>query len=161
MMSPPVTPGVHEDDDSPMKWGNLEKMKNKNFLGIEVQQAAVCVFVTVLSTPRWALASAHVALGPQVWSSRWVVLRRSGLEYFATNRPGEAVRGRIATRDLKGVDVNTKKRPWGFTVSRVNNCCQPFTRHSAVSCDSDCRSALAGLPNCPQANSNSAFASPG
>jgi len=69
-----------------MKAGHLEKMKNKNFLGIEV------------------------------WSTRWVLLKRSGLEYFATNRPGEPTRGRIITADLKGVDVNTKKRPWGFTV---------------------------------------------
>jgi len=72
--------------DESIKCGNLEKMKNKNFLGIEV------------------------------WSNRWVVLKRTGLEYFATSRPGEALRGCISTADLKGVDVNTKKRPWGFTV---------------------------------------------
>ena len=98
-----------------MKAGHLEKMKNKNFLGIEVLWKH-CAFTFIDQTRGLFIVS---SLDPQVWSTRWVLLKRSGLEYFATNRPGEPTRGRIITADLKGVDVNTKKRPWGFTVTQM------------------------------------------
>jgi len=68
------------------KQGNLEKQASKTFLGIAP------------------------------WRSRWIVLTDTELTYFNSSKAGEEKRGGVALSDVTNVVVNTKKRPWGFSV---------------------------------------------
>merc|ERR1711998_483804 len=74
-----------------LKQGNLEKQASKAFLGIAP------------------------------WRSRWIVLTGSELAYYGSNKPGEEKKGFVRVADIRSVVVNTKKRPWGFTVLLPSN----------------------------------------
>jgi serine/threonine protein kinase len=66
--------------------GNLEKQASKSFLGIAP------------------------------WRSRWIVLTNDDLAYYGSNKAGEPRKGGVAVADIRSVDANAKKRPWGFSV---------------------------------------------
>jgi len=75
---------------SVLKQGNLEKQASKTFLGIAP------------------------------WRSRWIVLSNSELAYYNSSKAGEEKRGGVPLEEIRAVEANTKKRPWGFSVIDVS-----------------------------------------